>query len=226
MTEDSIEKLFYVDKKYSEIKELYKNHSEFRSFNILGKIELYNGNLKEAYKYFNKSQFLYGCCYCKFLMEDINEAKILLGLIKDSSSAANWLLCLINLLEDDYSEIPTYFQIRNFYEQDLNMLFQYNKTSFINKIIKQNQYFEYFNREIYKYSARVLLNNNQLELSKQFLHKSLDIFFKDPETHYMLGEIHQKQKNPILAKKEYTLSNEVNGGYLPAVKKLKDLTMN
>ena len=226
MQRNEIEKLFYIDKNYSGIRNLLKNSNEIRSFNILGKIELYSGNIKEAYNYFNKAQNIYGCCYCNFLTNKINEAKTLLNIVKESSSAVNWLICLINILEDNYNQTPTYFQIRNYYEQDLNMLFLYKKTEYIKKIINENSYLEYFNREIYKYSGRVLLNNNQWNLAEKFLKKSLDIFYKDPETHYLLGELYEKEKDYTNAKKEYKLANEVNKGYYPAINKLKELGSN
>ena len=106
------------------------------------------------------------------------------------------------------------------------MLFFYKKAEYIKKIIRENSYLEYFNREIYKYSGRVLLRNNQWNLAEKFFKKSLDIFYKDPETHYLLGELYEKEKNYTKAEKEYKLANEVNKGYLPAVNKLKKLGSN
>ena len=226
MTHDNIEKLFYIDKNYSGIRNLLKSSKEIRSFNILGKIELYRGNVKEAYNYFNKAQNIYGYCYCNFLTGKINEAKTILNLVKESSPAVNWLICIINLIENNYNQTPTYFQIRNYYEQDLNMLFFYNKTEYIKKLLLENSYLEYFNREVYKYSGRVLLNNDRCEEAKQYLKKSLDIFYKDPETHYMLGELYEKERNFNLAQKAYKIANEVNKGYFPAINKLKELGSN
>ncbi len=224
MNEAELYKLFYIDKNYSEIKELLKNNSDFRSFNMLGKIQLWTGNIKEAYKYFNKAGNIYGCCYCKFINKELDEAKVLSNLIKESSSTAIWLACLINIVQDKEPDIvPSYFQIRNFYEQDLEMLFLYKNNEYISKIIRKNQYFEYFNREIYKYSARVLMNHDITGIAEELLKKSLDIFFRDPETHYMLGEIYMAKGEKQKAKSSFILSNEVNGNYYPAIKKLKDL---
>ncbi len=221
MEKFKIEKLFYIDKNYSGIKELLKNDSDSRSFNILGKINLWNGNLNEAYHWFQKSNYIFGCGYCKFMEEKTDDAKILLKLIKNSSSAVNWLLCLINILENNNTnENPTYFQIRNFYEQDLNMLFLYKRKEYIKKIIKKIPYFEHFNKEIYKYTARVLLINNYLEPAEKFLKKSLDIFYNDAETHFMLGELYYRKKEFQKAKIQYIQSNKANGNYIPAINRL------
>lgn len=216
-------KLFYIDKNYSGIRELVTDFSDFRSFNIFAKTELINGNINEAYLYFEKAQNIYGCAYCKFIKKRLDEAKILLRLMKESSSIANWLFVLISIVQNDVSENPTYFQIRNFYEQDLELLFNYKNYDYIQKILDKSSYFEKYNREIYKYSARVLLNNNHIDLAKKMLKKSLEILYNDPETHYLLGDVYLIENNLENAKYEFDLSSKVCGEYMPAQKKLKDL---
>lgn len=224
MNKSEIIKIFYKEKNYSKIKELLKDCSESWSFNILGKIALYEINPDLAFEYFNKAENVYGCAYCKFLTGDIEEARILATLVKNLSPTSNWLLCITNLLCNNYNQYPTYFQIRNFYEQDLEMLFKYNQYEIINKIINLNGFFETFNREIYKYSARVLGNNKHYNEAKQLLKKSLEIYYKDPETHFMLGEIEEKENNIEKAIVSYNKAIEVNKEYAPASIKLKDLT--
>lgn len=225
MNKDKLYRLFYIDKNYSEIKEIENDFSDFRSFNIYAKSALYTGNIHESYIFFNKAQNIYGCAYCKFMMGCITESKVLLNLVKDSSPAVRWLLFLIEILEDDISEVPTYFQIRNFYEQDLDILFLYNQRKIINTIVEKNSYIECFNREIYKYTARVLFNNNYIDLAEKFLKKSLNVCYNDPETHFLLGELYLIKKDFIKAKQEFSLSNSVTGEYFPAKNKLKDLSI-
>ncbi len=224
MNEKDLYKLFYKNKDYSGIKKIKNDFSDFRSFNIFAKTALYTSNIKEAYMYFNKAKNIYGCAYCKFIMEDIDGAELILKLVKASSPAVNWLLFLIEVIKDDITQPPTYFQLRNFYEQDLEMLFQYQKKDFIYKIIEKNSYMEYFNREIYKYTARVLLNNNYIDIAEKFLKKSLDICYKDPETHYILAELCLIKKDIQKAKQEFYISSSIVGEYLPAKNKLKDLS--
>ncbi len=182
------------------------------------------GRIEEAFNIFKDSGSVLGQAYCYFLSGNLNQAKILLNLIKDSYSAVKWLICLISIIEDKKIESTTYFQIRNFYEQDLEMLFLYNQQDYIKKVIQKNSYLENYNKEIYKYSARVLKNNKQNEIALKLLKKSLDIFYKDPETHYLLGEIYEEQKDYNSAKKEYIKANEATGDYLPAKNKLKKLS--
>ena len=223
MNQREVLELLHIQKNYSEIKEQLKDSSDFRSFNILGKISLWNKDLDNAYLYFNKAQSVLGCCYCHLLNDKISDAKILLNLVRNSSPCVNWLIALINLLEGEEEIFPSYFQVRNFYEQDLELLFKYKKDKYIETIINRQEYFEYFNREIYKYTGRVLLNNNFIDKAKELFLKSLDIYYNDPETHFLLGELYLKKKNKESAIKEFKLSSEVNGNYLPAVNMLKDL---
>lgn len=223
MNQREVLELLYIQKNYSEIKEQLKNSSDFRSFNILGKLSLWNKDLNSAYFYFNKAQSILGCCYCHLLNDKISEAKILLNLVRNSSPCTNWLIALINIIEEKEEIYPSYFQIRNFYEQDLELFFLYEKDKYIETIINNQEYFEYFNREIYKYTGRVLFNNNYLDKAEELLLKSLDIYYNDPETHFLLGELYLKTKNKESAIKEFKLASEVNGNYLPAVNMLKDL---
>ncbi len=223
MNKKEIEELFYIKKEYSKIKELLINSEESWSFNILGKINLEEANYNNAYSFFLKANNLSGCGYCKFLEGKIEEAKEILILLKDSSPFVNWILFLIDLCTSIKDIYPTYFQIRNFYEQDLEMLFIAKQYEIIKKILNKNYFLEKFNREIYKYSARVLKNNTYEKEAEILLKKSLDICYKDPETHYMLGEIYLNQDKKEEAIKEFKKANEVNQGYNPANDRLKDL---
>lgn len=200
-----------------------RNNDKVRSYHIQALKLLQEGNAQAAYLIFDKINSIYGCAYCKIMQGDIQSARILLNIIKDSSSAVNWSIVMINLTDDTKGDYPTYLQIRNFYEQDLDMLLKYKQNDIANKIINKNGYLENFNREIYKYSARVLFNYDNIDLSEKLLKKSLDIFYNDPETHFMLGEIYLKQKNIPKAKLAFEVSNEVIGMYGPAFKKLIEL---
>lgn len=224
MNKSEIQKIFYQEKNYSKIKELLKGCSDSWSFNMLGNIAIFEKEPEIAFEYFNKNSNLYGCAYSKFLSGEMDEAKILAALVRNSSPAADWLLALISVIQNEYGVEPTYFQIRNFYEQDLEMLFLYNQCKIAEEIIKKNTFLENFNKEIYKYSARVLFNNKYYEQAKLLLKRSLDIFYKDPETHFILGEIYEISGEIEKAKNSYQKAVNANGEYAPANQKLKRLS--
>lgn len=218
-----IQLLYYKEKDYSKIKELLINSNESWSFNMLGKIYLNKNDIKTAYEYFNKAENITACGYCKFLTGKLDEAMSLISIIKDYSPFTNWLLILINILKDERADNPTYFQIRNFYEQDLELLFKYKQKESIEKIINNNRYFERYNKEIYKYTGRVLMNNNYLETAEKYILKSLDLCYIDPETHYILGEIHLRNGEKAKAIKRFKTACNVVDEYIPAQDRLKDL---
>ena len=221
----NINKLLY-EKKYSELIELLESSNNIRKFFIIGEILLNSGNIEKAQENFEIAQCMWAVGYCKFLNAKLGEAKVILNEYAFSSSFSDWILKLINVINDNYSNPPTYFQIRNFYEQDLEMLYLYKRYSFINKIISKSKYFGNFNMEIYKYNGRFLYNHNYNEDAVKFLKKSLDIYYKDPETHFILGGIYEKSKDKESAIKSYKKSIEVNGEYYPALKRIKELEEN
>jgi tetratricopeptide (TPR) repeat protein len=178
MNKEEILRLFYKDKNYSKIKELLENSNESWSFNMLGDIAIQEQEPEKAFVYYNQAENIFGCAYCKFLQGDLDEARILATLIRNSSPSADWLYSITSLLLNDLSFLPSYFQIRNFYEQDLEMLFRYKQEKIIDKLLTITPLIENINREIYKYSARVLLNNKYYEQAKcLLLKKTLSLLF-------------------------------------------------
>lgn len=207
----------------SENSYVYPEIKKAHVLNNAGKKALKEKDTVIAYDYFKAAGNINACAYCKILEEDLKSAEIMLNLVKDSSPFGNWLIFLIALIEDKY-EPTTYFRIRNFYEQDLEMLFYFERKKYIKKIIDKNPYIEKFNREIYKYTARVLLNNEIYDIAEKMLLKSCEICYNDPETHYMKGEIELRNGNTEAAVKEFQISADITGNYKPALEKLKMLT--
>lgn len=180
-------------------------------------------NLEQAYNFFLNTNNLFGCAYCLFMKRKLDDAKILLISIRGLNSYVNWLLCLISIIKDDIKQKPTYFQIRNFYECDMNLLLRYKNYDFANKIIAQTDYFARFNQEIYKYNARICIDNELFKQAVTYLQKSNDIYYNDPESHFMLGEAYLGLNKQESAKEEFLKSNDVINGYYPAQLKLNQL---
>ncbi len=224
MNFDCIENLFYINKNYSKIKNILQNDNTLKSCLFRAKIALYEKNLNLAYLEFEKAQCDYGKAYAKILNNELEVAENILLSNHEDYSFSVWLLILANILQEkDPLFIPTYLQIRNFYEQDLEMFFFFEKYEFIQKLLYHCKYFENSNKEIFKYNGRILLQHGFLKESKKFLEKSLDICFKDPETHFILGELHLKNNDLQKAKKYFIKAIEVNNGYFPALKEIEKL---
>jgi len=214
-----LNRLFYRQADYVEVKKTLEKQAGTADNNMLAKIALYEKDADKAFDYFDKSNNIAGCAYCEFIKGNLQEAKILLNLVNNSSSFVKWLIFIVDLLENRYSR-TTYFQVRNFYEQDLEMLIFYKRCDEAERIIQNCEYISGFNREVYKYCARVLLNNKEAEV---MLKNSLNLCYNDPETHYMLGEVNIVKNNMHEAIRQFETSSKVNGGYYPAEQKLCSL---
>jgi len=199
---------------------------ESRSFYIQALNRLYRGDIDAAHNYFKQCSDITLCALCLFLEEKIDEAYTLLEQNLNLNPAVNWLLCLIDVIEErPQKHVPSYFQIRNFYEIFLNLLIQYKKFEYAGKIIKNIEYFACFNKETYKYTARVFMDAGLYGDALLFLKKSIDVYYKDPEVHFMLGEIYCSSGNKTQAENEFVTADEVSGGYYPAQKRLKEITV-
>lgn len=200
-----------------------KDENQLRSFNISARKKLYSGDIEGAYKDFYYAENIYGCAYCCFIKGNIRETEILLKSIRYSSPAVEWLLTLTEIIKGEKKKVPSFLQIRNFYEADLNMLIFYKNFDFAKTICKHIVYLACYNKEIYKYTARVLIDNNEAKAAILYLQKSIDVYYRDPEVHYMLADAYLKIGEKEKAKEEYIKSNEIANGYFPAQKKLKEL---
>ena len=88
--------------------------------------------------------------------ENLEEAKKNFQLIKEQDIRASWALFVISLIEGDVREYPTYFQIRNFLEIDLNMLIEHYKGEYVEKVIRYCDFMFNINPEVYKFIGRCL----------------------------------------------------------------------
>ena len=90
--------------------------------------EILLSNLKQdCRKFFLQKGCILELGYCYLIDENLAEAKKNFGLIKEQDIRASWALFLISMIEGDIREYPTYFQLRNFFEIDLNILIHYFK---------------------------------------------------------------------------------------------------
>ena len=84
---------------------------------------------------------------------------------KIDSPRALWGIALVNIINGYVEKYPTYFEIRNFYEIDLDFLLKNEKIEYIESILGALETLSSINQEIYKYTARVMLVNNLPEIA-------------------------------------------------------------
>lgn len=157
------------------------------------KEELLAGKLGDCQQFFAKNGYMLEEAYARLLSNDIAGAKVLFSFIKERDIRAHWALFMISLLEDNVQEYPSYFELRNFLEIDLNILITYYKGDYVEKIIRYADYMYTINPEVHKFIGRVLYNNGLVEQGLFFLNRAKSYFYHDPELHFMLGYINFSQ---------------------------------
>lgn len=167
-------------------------------------------------KFFEKNNFQLEYAYCKLLIGDIIEAKKGFAGIADHDTRADWGARLIQFLEGYVETPPTYFQIRNFLEIDLNLLINAGQADFVESIINGADLFYSINPESYKFISRVMLFNNYIEIALYYLNKAKEKFFYDPEMHFMMGNCYYKKGEIPKARKALANCLSILPQYFPA----------
>ena len=217
-----LEKL-YFKKEMSSLFQEIKNNDDDLSLYFIGKIYFSQGNFDKAAKIFEKTKNFCEAARCKLIINDIRGAKKLLQKNKEVSPLSDWLDILIRIIEEKVNRLPTFFEVRNFLEVDLSTLFEAGNINFAEKIVNSSEIFVQANSEANKFFARVLYNYNYIGLSRIFLDKSLDIYYNDPETHFLKAQCYIKENQKEEAKKHLNYCLECADNYFPARKLLKEI---
>ena len=128
--------------------------------------------------------------YLLILDNNLQGAKQIFNVI--DSPRAKWGSVLVNILEQYLQILPTYFQIRNFFEIDLDFLIKNNKVDQIECLIGALDALSHINQEIYKYAARVMFENKLYSLALKYMQCSKKCLYHDPELHFMLSKYYLK----------------------------------
>ena len=132
------------------------------------------------------------------------------------SPRAKWGVALTSILLGYIENFPTYFEIRNFLEIDLDFLIKNEKIDFVEQILGSLEFLSDINQETYKYVARVMFENKLYKAAREYLEKSKDVFYSDPELHFLFAKYYIKTRE--YEKADYYLDECLNilPDYYPA----------
>ncbi|MFR1672575.1 MAG: tetratricopeptide repeat protein [Candidatus Gastranaerophilaceae bacterium] len=187
------------------------------------KNKLLASDIDGCQQFFEKKGYILEAAYCELLNENLLKAKALFQTILEQDIRAHWGLFIISLIEGNAQECPSYFEIRNFLEIDLNLLIEYYKGEYVEKIIRYTDYMFTINPEVYKFIGRVFWNNDLKEQAMFFLDKAKYYFYHDPELHYLLAYVYMSSGERINALKCLNDCLMVLPNYYPAVNLLNKL---
>lgn len=182
------------------------------------KIKFLEGDLFSAENFFMQNDCILEYAYCKLLEGCADEAKKAFLSIYKTDLRADWGRKLIQFIQGYVSDVPSYFQIRNFLEIDLNLLIKAGQPDYVENIINGADIFYSINPESYKFIARVMLNSGFQDVAIFYLNKAKDKFYNDPELHLMLANCYEKNGEIDKAKNSINVCLSILPDYFPAKK--------
>ena len=174
-------------------------------------------------QFFVKNGCILENAYYELLSDNIQKAKNLFTVIKDNDIRAHWAAFMISLIEGDVREYPTYFELRNFLEIDLNILLNYFKGDYVEKIVRYADFMFTINPEVHKFIGRVFYNNAYNDQAMFFLDRAKSYFYHDPELHYLLAFIYYNRNEYKNAEKSLENCLCILPEYFPALNLLKKI---
>ncbi len=177
----------------------------------------------DCQQFFVKKGYILENAYYELLADNLEKAKNLFNAIKGNDIRAHWASFMISMIEANIKEYPSYFELRNFLEIDLNILLHYFKGDYVEKIVRYADFMFTINPEVHKYIGRVFYNNGYLDQGMFFLDRAKNYFYHDPELHYLLAYIYNNNHQTAQAQKSLEDCIRILPEYFPAVDLLKKI---
>lgn len=131
--------------------------------------------------------------YFAILNNDLLTAQALFESL--DSPRARWGKALTDILLGYIEKYPTYFEIRNFLEIDLDFLIKNEKIEYVELLLGSIELLSDINQETYKYVGRVMFENRLYKAAREFFEKSKNIFYNDPELHFLFAKYYLKTRD-------------------------------
>ena len=131
--------------------------------------------------------------YFCILNNDLDNAEAVFESL--DSPRANWGKSLVGILRGFIERFPTYFEIRNFLEIDLDFLLKNEKLEYVELLLGCLELLSQINQESYKFAARVMYENKLYNAAREYLEKSKRINYRDPELHFLLSKYYMDSYN-------------------------------
>lgn len=187
------------------------------------KNKLLTADIEGCQQFFKNNGYELEQAYAELLNDNLLKAEAIFSSIADKDIRAHWAMVMLSFIEGKVNDYPSYFEIRNFLEIDLNLLITYYKGEYVEKIIRYSDYMYTINPEVYKFIGRVFWNNDLKEQALFFLNRAKNYFYQDPELHYLLAIVYLDNKDYLNAFKAVNDCLTVLPDYYPAVDLLNKL---
>lgn len=139
------------------------------------------------------------------------------------SPRSRWGGVLVSVLRGYLEIYPTFFQIRNFLEIDLDFLLKNEKLDYVENLLGALDFFSTINQESYKFAARVMFEDKFYSAAFNYMQKSKMIYYNDAELHFMLARYYEKVHDYNSALYEIEECLKLIPEYYPALKFKKSI---
>lgn len=216
-------KIIFDKKDYSLAEEVCKFQYNDESLKTLARVLFFDKKYERAEVLFKKLHMFAEYGYCRLYQNDKATADKVWFSLKDTSPLIIWAKALSGYIERRRTKEPSFFQIRNFYETDLDTLLSLKMNTYAENLINSIQYFADTNPEVYKYTGRVLYNHGYYDYAEKFLAAGKEIVWEDAELHFLDAEVRLAKHEKMTAIKSLENALEVSPSYYPAVKLLENI---
>ncbi len=141
----------------------------------------YQKHYNEASDLFMELSMFYEAGLCKLLSNDPKCAGEIWHSVENPCTATKWGLIVLDLIELKHKETPGYFQIRGFLEVYINLFIENKLFKHADALVSAYKIFSSRNYESCKFIARALFAQGYYELALEFIEKSREICYPDPE---------------------------------------------
>ena len=125
--------------------------------------------------------------YLAIINDDLDAADKIFK--SQDSPRSNWGEILVSIIKNRCITVyPTFFQIRNFFEIDVDFLIKNKKIEYVENLLGALQVFSSINQEVYKFAGRVMFENSLYAAALKYMEESKKIYYNDPELHFMLAK--------------------------------------
>lgn len=156
-----------------------------------------SGKFKGCRAFFEQNNYFVEAGYCYMILDKFDKAWECFKKAKEYDIRGHWGLLLLQLISGKISMVPSYFEVRNFLEIDLDIFMTYCKGDIVEKIIRYCDFLAVYNLECYKFIGRAFWSHNMLTPAMFFLNRAKDKLYNDPELHYLLAYIYYTEDKDI-----------------------------
>ena len=159
------------------------------------KNKLLTADIDGCQQFFARNGYKLEEAYVCIYEDKLQEAEIIFRQIKEQDIRAHWALIMLAFINGEVEDVPSYFEIRNFFEIDLDILINWYKGDYVEKIVRYADYLFTINPEVHKFIGRVFWNNELKEQALFFLNRAKNYFYHDPELHFLIAQTYLEDKN-------------------------------